>query len=215
LGQASKLTGADGIAGIGFGCRREHGADTHIVGSGGGRNLGVASNRGADDEPQRDDGAERDCRNVIHSDVHAGRSRRECHVCAIVHDHGHWYRLDERARDLHELPRIDVLETQLHHGCAASDRSRGAAHEAIGAVAEVIRDRDETENVGNRESGIGNRQTWSREREQGTEAACYVRDVPAESVIRSTRSPPHQQRHDKNTRNDNGNNRTGWPGLVG
>ena len=87
------------------------------------------------------------------------------------------------ARDLHELARIDVLETQLHHGCAAADRSRGAAHEAIGAVAEVIRDRDETENVGNRKSGIGNRQTRSREREQGTEAACYVRDVPAKLLF--------------------------------
>ena len=155
--KAHKLSGADGVSRIGLGRGREDGANAHVVGA---RRARTSASLPTDAPMMNPAGTT--ARSAL-----AGRSSTPtCTPAAAAASAtsarsftmtGTGSARTSARATCDELARVDVLEPQLHHRGAAADGSGGATDQPVGAVAQVIRDGDQSQTIGNRESGIGNR----------------------------------------------------------
>jgi len=88
--------------------------------------------------------------NVADPNVRTGSTRSQRHVRPVVHDHrnreGH-----QRARHDEQVARIEILEAKLDHGRAPAHGPGSARAQTVDAIAQIIRDGDESQAVGERE----------------------------------------------------------------
>jgi hypothetical protein len=82
------------------------------------------------------------------SQVNAGGARRESDIDTSLNDHGNRERGHERPRGIGDCPRPLVGQSQLNHRRATAHGCRGSPQQTADAVTQVVRDRNEAEQVG-------------------------------------------------------------------
>jgi len=75
--------------------------------------------------------------------MHTRGTSCQRHVCAVVHDDRGRER-DQCASDGKKVTGIHVLEAELDHRRSAAHRCGSATYEPVDAIAEIIRDGDQS-----------------------------------------------------------------------
>ena len=129
--------------------RLEHRADPHVVGVAREPDLELAPDARADDEPGRHEAPHRRRGNVVRSHVHTRGARGHRDVQPVVHHHRHGAGecRHERARHFHHRPCVRIFEPQLDHRRAAARRRLCALHQPRRAVAQIVGDRHQLEQL--------------------------------------------------------------------
>jgi hypothetical protein len=84
----------------------------------------------------------------MYAEMHTGRPSGKSDIDSAVYDDWNIDGGDEQPRDRDERPRALIWQPQLNHGRATAHRGLDASLQAIGPVAQVVRDRNETQMLG-------------------------------------------------------------------
>lgn len=78
--------------------------------------------------------------------MHSGGASGNRDICPVIHEYRNPDRPNELARHSHEVSGRDIFEPELNACCAAVNRCRRTSDQTALSIANVVSDRDESEN---------------------------------------------------------------------